>query len=752
LRRSWAPVRFQRSFAAAVGSLRVPMDLPVAIDIWGGIEATVNRVGQSFYSQLACSGHDDRDSDVDLIADLGIRALRYPVLWERIAPVSLDSPDWNNTDSALRRLRERDVQIIAGLLHHGSGPIYTSLVDPTFPEKLARFTGMAARRYPWIGRYTPINEPLTTARFSGLYGKWYPHARDPRVFATALLNQCQGIVLAMREIRAINSSAQLVQTEDLGETYSTPALAYQARFNNDLRWLAWDLLCGRVDRGHSLWQWLTEVCAVTDRRLAWFVENPCVPDVLGANYYVTSERFLDDCIDAYPVRYHGGNGRAKYADIEAVRSLETPTGGLGPLLVKLWQRYKIPVAVTECHMDATRDDHLRWIAENWEATIAARRAGAEIVGFTVWSLLGSFDWNSLLTERRGYYEPGAFDVRGAHPRMTAVGHLLEQLARGESPSHPVLCSPGWWRRNDRLFSRPAKAAQTPGARLPVAARKRASPLLISGATGTLGKAFGRICRRRGLPYALLSRAQLDIADESSVVSAIEKFKPWAVINASGYVRIDAAEHEVSKCLRENALGPSTLAKACSQMGLPLVVYSSDMVFDGQHEHPYVEHERLAPLNVYGKSKAEAEAQVLARCGDALIIRSSAFFGPWDQANYVSQVIKALTAGGSYRAAVDLTISPTYVPDLVNASLDLLIDGEKGIWHLTNECAVTWADLAIEVADRAHLDRANIYGCAHADLQWHATRPAYSALRSERAKLLPDLQSALDRYFLEREVV
>jgi dTDP-4-dehydrorhamnose reductase len=116
------------------------------------------------------------------------------------------------------------------------------------------------------------------------------------------------------------------------------------------------------------------------------------------------------------------------------------------------------------------------------------------------------------------------------------------------------------------------------------------------------------------------------------------------------------------------------------------------------------------------------------------------------------VIGALAAGGSYRAAIDLTISPTYIPDLVNASLDLLIDGEKSIWHVTNECAVTWADLAMEVADRAHLNRGNVYGCAHADLQWRAARPAYSALRSERAKLLPDLQNALDRYFLERELV
>ena len=274
--------------------------------------------------------------------------------------------------------------------------------------------------------------------------------------------------------------------------------------------------------------------------------------------------------------------------------------------------------------------------------------------------------------------------------------------------------------------------------------------MISGATGTLGKAFGRICQRRGLAYELLGRDQLDIADASSVAMALAKFKPWAVVNASGYVRIDAAENDSARCRRENALGPSILAAECARMGLPLIIYSSDMVFDGRHDRPYVEHEYIAPLNVYGKSKAEAEAQVSSTYDHALIIRSSAFFGPWDQANYVAQVIRTLSDGNDYAAPADLTISPTYVPDLVDASLDLLIDGEKGIWHITNEYAVTWADFAVEVASRAHLNPRNVRACAHRSLQWAAARPRYSALRSERATLLPPLDDAMNRYFLERE--
>ena len=89
-----------------------------------------------------------------------------------------------------------------------------------------------------------MNEPLTTARFSGLYGLWYPHRRDEATFARALLTETRATVLAMRAIRAVNPHAQLVQTEDLGRTYATPALAGLAAFYNQRRWLSLDLSAG----------------------------------------------------------------------------------------------------------------------------------------------------------------------------------------------------------------------------------------------------------------------------------------------------------------------------------------------------------------------------------------------------------------------------------------------------------------------------------------------------------------------------
>ena len=228
-----------------------------ALEMWGGVEATVNRVGDRWFDQLIWSGHDRRLDDLDRFASLGIRTLRYPVLWERTAPCSLEDMDWRWSDERLPYLRSLGIRTIAGLVHHGSGPGYTSLLDDDFPEKLARYAGAVARRYPWLMDFTPVNEPLTTARFSGLYGHWYPHGRCDRDYIRALLNQLRGVVLAMRAIREVSPAARLIQTEDCGETFGTEATRGQAEHEGYRRWLTWDLLTGRVDDRHPLHGFLT---------------------------------------------------------------------------------------------------------------------------------------------------------------------------------------------------------------------------------------------------------------------------------------------------------------------------------------------------------------------------------------------------------------------------------------------------------------------------------------------------------------
>lgn len=731
---------------------QTPEETAAPLELWGGVECTVNRVGDQYFDQLESNGHAAREGDLELFAALGLRAMRYPILWERTAPGGPESADWSWADARLTRLRRLDIRPVVGLTHHGSGPRHTSLVDPNFPEKLAAYARAVAARYPWVDDYTPVNEPLTTARFSGLYGHWYPHGRDDQTFARALLTQCRAVVLSMRAVREINPRARLVQTEDLGKTFSTRALSYQAELENERRWLTFDLLCGRVRPGHPMRRYLRR-CGVADAELDWFVANTCPPDIMGVNHYLTSERYLDDRLERYPAHTHGGNGRDAYADVEAVRVRAEGCAGPRALLKEAWERYALPLAVTEAHLGCTREEQLRWFKEVWDGAQSLRAAGADVRAVTAWALLGSYDWDSLLTRAAGRYEPGVFDLRAPRPRPTAIARLLGELARGTRPTHPVLDAPGWWRRLERLTYRPDKrgATSTPPAEKQWTKTQPGSArgILITGATGTLGRAFARACHARAIPCRLLTRAEMDIADAASVEAALAEFGPWAVVNAAGYVRVDDAEREPDVCLRENSDGPATLAIACAARGVALVTFSSDLVFDGASREPYVESDRTAPLGVYGRSKAEAERRVLAAHPAALVVRTSAFFGPRDDFNFVTVALRALAAGERFAAADDATVSPTYVPDLVNATLDLLIDGEGGIWHLANQGALSWAELARRAADMAGLDASLIEARATNSLGLAAARPAFAALASERGMLLPPLEDALSRYLRER---
>ena len=719
--------------------------------MWGGLECTINRVGDAYFTQLDRSGHLRRDGDLERFAALGITTLRYPVLWEATAPDGIAAADWSGSDQRLAELRRLGITPIVGLVHHGSGPRHTSLLDAGFAVGLAEFAGAVAARFPWVDHWTPVNEPLTTARFSALYGLWYPHACDDRSFVAALFNQCRATVLSMAAIRRVNSRARLVQTDDLGCTYGTKPLADVIDFYNQRRWLAWDLLCGMVTERHPLWRYLIESGAGADEIL-WFAAHPCPPDVIGINYYVTSERWLDHRLDRYPGRCPRDPRANDFVDVESVRVLATPAPAIASLLGEAWQRYRIPLAVTEAHIDATREDQLRWLLEIWNAAEVARDAGADVRAVTAWSLLGSFDWNSLLGECRGYYEPGPYDVRSPEPRPTALATLITELAAGRTPSHPVLRGDGWWRRSDRFLVRPiappTQVTPLSGYR-PHIRHDEVVPILISGATGTLGRAFATICAARNLACRLLDRQALDIADPASVAAAIARWQPWAIVNASGYVRIDDAESDVDRCMRENAAGPAALAEQCALAGIRLVTFSSDQVFDGSGCRPWIESDTPAPLNVYGRSKAVAEREVLAAWPEAMVVRTSAFFGPWDSHNFIARSLDALARGEEVRVAADVRVSPTYVPDLVTVCLDLLIDGESGIWHLANDGDVSWAELATLAASVAGVSAATLRGVAASRLGELAPRPSYGVLASERATLMPALGDALTRFCAER---
>ena len=485
---------------------------------------------------------------------------------------------------------------------------------------------------------------------------------------------------------------------------------------------------------------------VTDEQLDFFKSNPCAPSIIGINHYLTSERYLDENLQNYPTHTWGGNGKDQYVDVEAVRVDNDFLSGPFNILKEVWKRYGMPISVTEIHLHCSREEQLRWFKQVYESAVALKQEGVNIKAVTAWAILGSYDWSSLLTQNENVYEPGLFDVRAGKPRATALTKLVSSIIAGKDFTHPVMEGDGWWKRACRVvYNSPEKN------NLIISMPKATQPLLITGKTGTLGKAFERLCYLRGINCKVVTRQELDITNPASIEHAINFYKPWAIVNTAGYVRVDDAENDAENCFLVNAFAPKFIAESCQRHGVKFVTFSSDLVFNGEKNNPYIESDLVSPLNIYGQSKALAEQHVLSNNNSALIIRTSAFFGPWDNFNFITNALNSFKNNLEFTAADDVTISPTYVPDLVNTTLDLLLDDEHGIWNLSNKGEVSWAMLAREVAERSGYDPKCFTPVSIADMNLIAPRPLYSVLNTEKGFELPKLEDALYRYFRDKEV-
>jgi dTDP-4-dehydrorhamnose reductase len=686
------------------------------LELWAGAECTVNRVGDSYFDQLRRTGSDGRLDDLERLAELGVRAVRFPVLWERVAPRSLAEADFAWSDARLPRLRELGIRPIVGLLHHGSGPRHTDLCDPAFAEQFQGYAELVAQRYPWVDAYTPVNEPLTTARFSALYGHWYPHRRDTRSFLLALTNQVRATSAAMRAIRSVNPRAELVQTEDAGRTFSTAELQHQAAYENLRRWLSFDLLFGKVDASHPMRRHLEEH-AVPLPWLDELVAEPCAPDLLGLNYYVTSDRFLDQRLERYPQWTWGGNGRERYADVEAVRVMAAGIRDHAAVLAETWERYRAPLAITEVHLGCSREHQLRWFEQAWASARRSRECGVDVRAVTLWSAFGSVDWSSLVTRDLGHYETGAYDVRGPAPRRTALAELAAQCARGQTPTHPLLSGKGWWQCRERLcYIADAVEPEAAAAREPESA-----PLLLFG-EGPLARRVMAACERRGVRVVLPQPGQS--AEELGA-------EPWGVVVAG----LPGSSAAATSLL-------AGLPRAARE--LPVLAFSSDLLFDGRAARPYVETD--TPSATRQARLWRAWERALTRFAPrALVIRTGPLLDPECHDDALAQMLRQLEDGALVRLPDEEHISPAYLPHLVDAALDLLVDGEKGIWHAGSCSFCSPLELARAVAERVSLPTARLVGGDPSHPGLSRGRHSRRALSSLRGWTMPELGLALNDY-------
>lgn len=256
--------------------------------------------------------------------------------------------------------------------------------------------------------------------------------------------------------------------------------------------------------------------------------------------------------------------------------------------------------------------------------------------------------------------------------------------------------------------------------------------LVVGASGQVGAA---LARRLGADAVLLrGREELDLRDARAVARALAVARPDVVFNAAAYNAVDAAEADPEAAFAVNGFGPLYLGRACRATGALLVHFSSDYVFDGRDDRPIPEDRCPRPLSVYGASKLAGETLAAASGADHLVVRTSAVFasgGSRDKGgSFVERILHRARTGQKLRVVDDQVFAPTYAADLAEAVLALVKAGARGVFHVTNEGACTWRELALGALEAASVE-AEVEPISSAELNAPASRPRYSVLGMER---------------------
>jgi dTDP-4-dehydrorhamnose reductase len=219
--------------------------------------------------------------------------------------------------------------------------------------------------------------------------------------------------------------------------------------------------------------------------------------------------------------------------------------------------------------------------------------------------------------------------------------------------------------------------------------------------------------------------QLDLTRPETVRQTLDRARPELVVHLAAMTAVDDCELRPQEAYAVNTGGTLHIARACAGLGARLVFLSSDYVFDGRARAPYREDHPTAPLNVYGRTKEEAERAVLALCRDALVVRSSGLFGEGGR-HFIRQILEAARRGEALRVVDDQVQSPTWVghlaPDLARAAFSRA----RGILHLSAGGECSWYEFARAALEAAGIE-APIRAVSSAEYRRPATRPAYSVL-------------------------
>jgi dTDP-4-dehydrorhamnose reductase len=263
-------------------------------------------------------------------------------------------------------------------------------------------------------------------------------------------------------------------------------------------------------------------------------------------------------------------------------------------------------------------------------------------------------------------------------------------------------------------------------------------IAVFGGNGQLGRELVRRAGADGVALTAFERSAVDIADQGAVARALDTARPSLVVNAAAYTKVDLAEKEIAAAECSNVLGPRVLARACATVGIPLVHISTDYVFDGQKSGPYVESDPVAPLGVYGRTKADGEAAVRDALAQHVILRTAWVYGEFGH-NFLKTIVRLAGERDELRIVADQRGCATSTRDLAWAILSIaprLIAGEPvwGTYHFAGTGTTTWHGFAARiVAAQTPLTgrRPQVTAIATADYPTPARRPANSTFDCAR---------------------
>ncbi|TCT04685.1 dTDP-4-dehydrorhamnose reductase [Aquabacter spiritensis] len=261
-------------------------------------------------------------------------------------------------------------------------------------------------------------------------------------------------------------------------------------------------------------------------------------------------------------------------------------------------------------------------------------------------------------------------------------------------------------------------------------------VLLFGANGQVGRETVALAAERGLDLVALDRAGADICDPAAIARAIESARPDAVINAAAYTAVDKAESEPEAAARVNGRAPGLIAERCAHAGVPFLHISTDYVFDGTKTGPYVESDPVAPLGVYGRTKAAGEAAVRAAHADHIILRTAWVYGVHG-GNFLKTMLRLARERDRLTVVADQRGCPTATRDIAEALLAAAAAAKAGTarfgtFHFAGTGTTTWHGFASEIVRQAarHTGRTpEVAAITTADYPTPARRPANSELES-----------------------